>query len=419
MKQADSTTNPQTEMSIGRRWLSFVIVLLVSILGSMVMFKASPLFPELMTDMGFTGSNIGLMMSMYTIIGIVLAFPAGGILTKSGFKWCLIIVCVSLIVGGALGAVATSVTMLLVSRFIEGIANGIIAVIAGAAAPAILPENKQGLGMGLSTIWFPGGAIIALNLAPALSAGMGWRGVWWFMTAIAVILFVMILLLFKVPAAPARQAGPEAATGSAPAVKPMWASIIVTSIVMACFGLVFGGAVGSFYPTFLQQAHGMDSQMAGFATSIINIVNVAFAPVVGIISDRFHTKKGLIVVGAAIMAVLYIRFTHVNRWYGSISVALGICNGFVSTGLYSGHPVLAATREDRHRHACSRACQPWNLLRLHVLWHPAGEHGLECRRPVAPASRGPRRPRRGDLHQDAREGRKQGGREGGRQGIAG
>ena len=342
MKQADSTTNPQTEMSIGRRWLSFVIVLLVSILGSMVMFKASPLFPELMTDMGFTGSNIGLMMSMYTIIGIVLAFPAGGILTKSGFKWCLIIVCVSLIVGGALGAVATSVTMLLVSRFIEGIANGIIAVIAGAAAPAILPENKQGLGMGLSTIWFPGGAIIALNLAPALSAGMGWRGVWWFMTAIAVILFVMILLLFKVPAAPARQAGPEAATGSAPAVKPMWASIIVTSIVMACFGLVFGGAVGSFYPTFLQQAHGMDSQMAGFATSIINIVNVAFAPVVGIISDRFHTKKGLIVVGAAIMAVLYIfAFSSTLPLVWVYICGMGICNGFVATGLYSVIPVLA------------------------------------------------------------------------------
>lgn len=329
-------------MTNGQRWLSFIIVLVISILGAMVMFKASPVFPQLMNDLGFTSSNIGLMMSMYTIIGIVLAFPAGGILGKIGFKWSLAIVCLSLIVGGVLGAVATSVPMMLASRVIEGIANGIIAVVCSAAVPVILPKDKMGTGMGLASIWFPLGAVLSFNIAPVFAAGVGWRGIWWFTVILAVVLFILLLAAFKVPEADQLPDESGSSGTAAVARKPMWASIIVTSLVMACFGCVYGGAQGSFYPTFLIETKGMDSAAASFMASIPNIVTLFAGPIAGILSDKLHTQKGLVVFGAIVMAVLYtFAFSPILGLNWTYLAVQGICCGLLATGMYSLIPRLA------------------------------------------------------------------------------
>lgn len=368
------------DLSVGRRWLSFILVLLLSTLGSMVMFKASPVFPLLMADMGFTDSNIGLMMSMYSVIGAVLAFPVGGILGKLGYKACLCIVAASLIIGGALGALSTSVPMLLASRFVEGVANGFIAVMCSASVAVLLPADKQGLGMGIASAWFPLGALISLNTVPALSSVVGWRGVWWIMVAIAVVLVVCVLALFKVPAG--SDAGADAAVAKPSAVKPMWASIVLTSVTMCGFGLVFGGAEGSFYPTFLQTAHGMDAQTAGTAASVINLMNVVFGPIAGMVADRVRSTKIVMVIGAAMMVALYLCAFSSNIALVWVFIALmGVACGFVGTGIYGTIPVVA---RDPAKVGVGMACvaflqnigitvgsSVFGILQVQMGWYPA------------------------------------------------
>lgn len=331
-------------LSMGRRWLSFAIVLALSTLGSMVMFKASPVFPLLISDMGFDGSTIGLMMSMYSIIGAVLAFPVGGILGKIGFRRCLYVIAGSLIVGGALGALSPNVPVLLASRFIEGIANGFIAVMCSASVALLLPPEKHGLGMGLAGAWFPLGALISLNIAPAIAGAVGWRGLWWVMVVIAVILLICAAVAFRMPE---RSAGdPSQGAAARPSAKPLWASVVLTAVVMGCFGLVFGGAEGSFYPTFLQTEHHMDAQLAGTAASIINLMNVVFGPVAGIISDKIHSPKKVMVIGAVLMLALYLCAFSSNIVLVWVFIALmGVSCAFVSTGIYSTVPIVVRSPE--------------------------------------------------------------------------
>lgn len=331
------------DLGMKHRWLSFFIVLALSTLGSMVMFKASPVFPLLISDMGFDGSNIGLMMSMYSIIGAVLAFPVGGILGKIGFKRCLYVIAGSLIVGGVLGALAPNVPVLLASRFIEGVANGFIAVMCSASVALLLPPEKHGLGMGLAGAWFPLGALISLNIAPALAGAIGWRGLWWVMVALALVLLLCAVALFRMPRSASGDASHVANASSA---KPLWASVILTAVVMGCFGLVFGGAEGSFYPTFLQAEHHMDAQLAGTAASIINLMNVVFGPVAGIIADRIHSTKKVMVAGVVLMLVLYLCAFSSNITLVWVFIALmGVSCAFVGTGIYSTIPIVVRSPE--------------------------------------------------------------------------
>lgn len=327
------------EITTGRRWLSFAIVLALCTMGAMAMFKFAPVASVLIEDMGFDDSNIGLMMSMFSIIGAILAFPVGGILQKLGFKKCLLIIAGSLVVGGSLGAISTSVPMLLASRFIEGVANGFICVMCSASVPLLLPRDKQGLGMGFVSAYFPLGALIALNCAPFIVASIGWRGLWWVVVAIAVVLGVLVVALFRVP----DSGGAKDERGQAePTLKPMWPSIFLTALVMGCFGLVFGGAEGSFYPTFLTAEHGMDAQLAGTATSVINLMNVIFGPVAGVVADKIRSMKTVMVVGCATMLVLYLCAFSSNMMLVWVFIAcMGVSCAFSATGIYGTIPVVA------------------------------------------------------------------------------
>lgn len=295
--------------SMGRRWLVFSIVFIIGILSAYSMFKAPPLFSIIIPELGFTDENIGWVMSMFSIIGVVLAFPAGAILAKLGIKKSLIITAASLAIGSAMGAIATNAPILLASRFIEGIGMGLISVVGPAAIATIIPRAKQGLAMGIWSVWFPAGTVLAFNTAPALAAGLGWRSVWWVAAALCLAALVFALVCYAQP--PAEEAeGEQAASGIMR--KPDMFSIIMVAVAFMTWNAFNAGAISSFYPTFLAEVHAMDPQTSGFVASITNLCVLALGPISGIVSDKLGTRKGLLVF-AFVGAIVFLTFGFSNN----------------------------------------------------------------------------------------------------------
>ena len=108
-----------SEITMGRRWLMFVTIFIVGVLAAFCQFKAPVLFAtEFTSELGFTDANIGWVMSVFSLIGVVLAFPAGGILAKLGAKKSLMITAIALAIGAGAGALVNNATMMLATRFI-------------------------------------------------------------------------------------------------------------------------------------------------------------------------------------------------------------------------------------------------------------------------------------------------------------
>lgn len=332
-----------TEFTMGRRWVIFSSVLLLGVLAAICMFKAPPLFStEFTTDLGFTDTTIGWVMSMFAMIGIVLAFPASGILAKLGTKKSLIITAASFVIGSLVGAVANDVAMMLASRFIEGVGMGLISVVGGAAVASVIPRRKQGLAMGLWSIWFPTGAVIAFNVSPLLYVATGaWRAVWWFSAVVAVVALVFVAVVY---ADPPREEEDDALTtsDSASTLKPNMLGLILATLAFGAWNTVNGGAVSSFYPSFLGDIHGMTPQAAGSVSSVTNICMLFLCPLMGFIADKLKAQKWLAVFGLFLGAVLFaFGFSDDTAFVWAFVVLMSFASSACATGTFAVIPILA------------------------------------------------------------------------------
>lgn len=338
------TGSTDTQFPMSRRWLIFCSVFFLGVLTSFGMFKAPTMFTtEFTTELGFTESNIGWVMSMFTLIGAVLAFPAGGIFAKLGAKKSLIITAISLIAGAVGGALATNATMMLITRFIEGIGMGLISVVGPAAIASIIPARKQGLAMGIWSVWFPAGVVLAMNLTPMVYSMAGsWRANWWLSAILAVIALVFVIAVYKTP--PQEDAPVEAVEiDSAPLkLKPDLFSIFMIAIAFGCWNVFNAGAIGGFYPSYLTDVFSLDNQLSGTISSITNILVLALGPISGIVADKFNIHKGFIVFGmfgAAVLLTFAFGDNIALVWV--FVVAMSFCSACCATGVFSSVPLYA------------------------------------------------------------------------------
>jgi predicted MFS family arabinose efflux permease len=324
---------------MSRRWLIFASVFFMGIMTAFNMFKAPPLFPSLIPELGFTDATIGWVMSMFSMIGVVLAFPAGAILNKLGIKKSLIITGASLVIGSAIGALATNVPVILASRFIEGIGMGLISVVGPASIASLIPQKKQGLAMGLWAIWFPFGVVLGMNSAPAIEALAGWRAVWWIVAALSLLSLLFVIFVY---AQPPQEAQTGAVEQKAVDVKPDYRSIVFVAIAFMAWNIINAGAVSGFYPSFLQAQHGMDPQTAGFVASITSLLVLALGPLSGLVSDKLRTRKWLMVFAMATAAVLsFFAFGDNLPLVWVFLIVMALASAAMPTGVFSIVPELA------------------------------------------------------------------------------
>ncbi|MBO7702661.1 MAG: MFS transporter, partial [Eggerthellaceae bacterium] len=145
-------------------WVIWIVTYLVSFAAPLGQFKlvSIPLWfiyvPGVSPEGGFMldAAGFGMLMTVVSLIGIVLAFPAAFICRRIGLKWTVFIATLGVIIGGAIPLMAgTNVTALFVGRFIEGLGIGLT----GVAAPTIItlwfPEKTRGVMLGLWATWVP------------------------------------------------------------------------------------------------------------------------------------------------------------------------------------------------------------------------------------------------------------------------
>lgn len=175
---------------------------------------------------------------------------------------------------------------------------GLISVVGPAAVASIIPARKQGLAMGIWSVWFPAGVVLAMNVTPMVYAlGGTWRANWWLSAILAGVALVFVLLVYATP--PQEDAPQETAeAGSAPMkLKPDFFSIVMIAIAFGCWNVFNAGAIGGFYPSYLADVQHLDTQLSGTISSITNILVLALGPISGIVADKFNIHKGFIVFG--------------------------------------------------------------------------------------------------------------------------
>jgi MFS family permease len=303
----------------------------------------------------FNKGNVetGSLMSIFSIMGFVLAIPAGYILKRFGIKVTGLMAVAAVTIGSVLGALSATFNMLYVGRFVEGVGMGLIMVASPFAISVWFPLHNRALPTGIWASSVGIGNVATLLIAPSLGVSHGWSSVWWAGAGFSALAFILFAAFFRMPkqtemttapapAAAADEKPPSLAKGMAN--RNFW----MIAIAFGCYNLVVM-AMCTFLPVFLEVVRGYSKTYdkgilmnAGFVTALIMAASIFAGPAGGSISDRLGKRKMMVLIPYILMAAtFFFPFTisiQLIPWY---MIAFGVFGGPIAPVLLASVPEVA------------------------------------------------------------------------------
>lgn len=341
---------PQTKTP-AYAWVILAVVFFASCSVPINMFKVPPIAPVLMGAFGLDVTTFGWLMTSFTVVSIILAFPAAGIVNRFGIKRTMIVALVCVTAGSLVGTFsAGNAAALLASRFVEGVGMGVFGIIAPSALASWFPKRRLGLAVGVWSMWMPLGSTVMLNLAPALCGDGNWQAVWWAGTIYTVVVLVAVIALYRTPTPEQVKMAGNDGDISADQAKQLNVKLPRIAIISICIiGVAFmldnitkNGSFNTYYPTFLMEAKGMDMAAAGLVTSVTTFLGAAASPISGAISDKIGNRKWMVVFGTVMLFISFIWAfaweTEVGLWF--VVIVAGIFSSVLATVVVAAVPEI-------------------------------------------------------------------------------
>ena len=321
-------------------WLILLTVLLASMAAPLNQFKVPPVMPLLMEAFKQPAAAAGWLMSIFAVTGLLLAFPAGFIFQRLGYRLTGFIALFTIVLGSFWGVWGADFGNMLFSRFIEGAGMILMSIVAPAIIALFFAADQRGKAMGVWAVWVPLGSVIMFLLAPPIAARWHWQGVWWFGCGYTIL--VGFLFYFFLP----RENPEKAVQGNSSAEGPLTLRdfrrvlsnphLWLLSFLFCCFNTAFIAFV-TWGPTFLHSQRGISLTDAAFQVSLVSVLAIIACPTAGWVSDKIGSRKKIMVWPILLMGLL-IPFCYGagTGMFLFLVIAIGFVGGFVPTGVFAG-----------------------------------------------------------------------------------
>ncbi|MGW4929831.1 multidrug effflux MFS transporter [Agromyces sp. NPDC004153] len=185
------------DASASTRRLLPAVLLLLTVFGPISMDLYLPLLPALTLDLGATTSMAQLTVTA-CLVGLALGqLVAGPMSDRFGRRGPLLIGVSAYILASAWCAIAPSVELLIVARFVQGLAGGVGLVIAQAAGRDLYSGGALLRYFGRVTVLSGLAAILGPLAGGLLATVTDWRGLFLFLAAIGAAILLAVLLAFS------------------------------------------------------------------------------------------------------------------------------------------------------------------------------------------------------------------------------
>jgi SHS family lactate transporter-like MFS transporter len=255
---------------------------------------------DIATDFGVAISRVSTAIVLTLVARPIGAFIFGRLADRFGRRPVLMVDVVLYSALALASAFSPNVTVLLVFRFLFGVAMGGEWGIGSSLALETVPAKSRGVVSGILQEGYPVGFFLAA-LANLLLPTIGWRG----MLALGVLPALLILYVRRdVQESPAWEAQRQAARGKRPslrqALKGQWGRFIYVVVLMTCFNY-FSHGTQDLYPTFLRVQHGFGAGMVTALTMILNVGAIVGGLIFGPLSEKIGRRRAIVI--AALLAL--------------------------------------------------------------------------------------------------------------------
>lgn len=328
------------KLSPSYAWVILIVVWLCAFTMPANMTKVSALMAPLMEWFSIDEGAASLMMSLFYVMGCVVAFPAVGIINKFGIRKTILVSAACAIVGGLLGVFSgTNLTMFMVSRVIEGVGWGIVAVTGVPAISSWFAPSKRGLPMGIWGIWVAVAFIVGPIVFAAVSEATGtWQSVWWVNIVFDLVIAVLFAILYRDPVYVFDENENPVYTEEAELAKEdasfKWGPALKSPAVWLCAiaqFLICAGSMGieNFLATYVFTNLDASLTMANVIVSLGGIAGIIWSLILGKVSEFVKNNKIILIV-CAIAGCIYswMAFEATDLTvYILIAILIGLAEG--------------------------------------------------------------------------------------------
>jgi MFS transporter, DHA1 family, multidrug resistance protein len=280
-----------------RRRVALIVALgALSAFGPLCLDMYLPALPQLPADLSSTATSAQLTLSA-CIVGLGAGqLIVGPLSDRLGRRGPLLVGVAIFVVASVVCAIATSMTLLIAMRFVQG-AAGAAGIVVGRAVIADLFTGR------VAASYFS--TLTAINgLSPIIAPLVGgqvlrvgtWRTVFWVLAGIGVVLLVLAALAVRESLPPERRTAGGLA-GTVRALRTLlgdgryrWTVLAGTSVTAAMFGYL------STSPFLLQEGYGLSEQWFS-ASFALNALGIVLVTEVGRLLLRRTTSRTLLTVG--------------------------------------------------------------------------------------------------------------------------
>ena len=291
------------------RWPVLALVTIAHALGALSVLSVAPLSPFLLDALALSRAQVGLLLPAVYLGGVMMSLPAGWLTDRLGVRLTLgggLLVIGALVMAAAWTA---SLPALLGALVLAGFGFSVLNPSTGKAVVEWFPPRGRGLAMGIKQTGLTLGGLTGALTLPPLALASGWRYALGTAGALSVVAAILVLLVYRTPAAPA---------AVAVTAWPRLAELIVFMrrpgvIVVFLSGLALSTAQSSvlaYLALYAKETYAISAVAAGQVLALAHLGGTAARLGWGAASDRFfggRWRPGVVasaLLGAAAYALL-------------------------------------------------------------------------------------------------------------------
>jgi predicted MFS family arabinose efflux permease len=282
-----------------RRWLILAVLFVARTAMGFQYQTVASTSPFLLRELHVGFAELGTLIGLYHICGVVLSLPGGLIIRRLGDKNLCAVGLALMAAGGCVMGVSHSYGVAFGGRLASGIGATLFNLVLAKMATDWFARREIVLAMAVVLATWPFGIALGLFIEPRIAVAFGWRPVMLLAGGICLVSLLLVALFYRTPPAET-----EVASNAQGAGVPQWrtlAPVVVAGIMWGSFnaGLV---TYFSFVPSFLAAGGGLSMADAGALTSIALWVGMMSIPFGGFMVQRIGRPFATIIVFCTLAA---------------------------------------------------------------------------------------------------------------------